>query len=393
MNQGNKTASLRIRVLVVAVIAAAFTAALTVALVARSTNAPGNSTVMAPALTPWASVGGCGAGGSGGGGGGAKWVGKGVSGGLIDVQLMYSNTFGQNFFNSSYSPRFSFKPRWDMTIGASIPFTSKIGEVQPTTLYKPQYFATGGMGDIGLDYSYSFGMEGQFSIGLAVSMPTGQYDIKRGDQNTGLILPSGLQKGTGMWNGSLSLGYTKDIEDGMWLFDLSYSNPFNVKFSGKNQFIDNEDDSRSYFDAYRNDKDNPRFYYHFKPYGENDLGDYTPPSVNLSVYRGYRGITGFVHSWGATFSAPFGIAWVHNEDFSARDGTSAYNPRPDTDHKCWNASLNYGMEISRPKLPLFVAVSLPIHDKGDVIGKWNPPDIKDLGQQWSLALGIKTTLF
>ncbi|MBD3240875.1 MAG: hypothetical protein GF331_09840, partial [Chitinivibrionales bacterium] len=45
----------------------------------------------APGLVPWRSVGGCGAGGGGGGaGGGAKWVGMGASGGLFDIEVMYS---------------------------------------------------------------------------------------------------------------------------------------------------------------------------------------------------------------------------------------------------------------------------------------------------------------
>jgi hypothetical protein len=353
-----------------------------------------------PSLMPWTSVGGCGAGGSGGGGGGAKWVGKGVTGGLLDVQLMYSNSIGQNFFNNSFSTRLSMKPRWDTQIGLSIPMVSKISEFQPQSIFEPKYFITGGLGDVSLDISQNIGMEGQYSLGLALCLPTGQYDIKRGPDAKKEFMSTGLQKGTGMYNASLSFGYSKDVEDGIWLIDCSYSNPFNMKlFSGKNQYLDD------YFTQFKDSTSNPRFYYHFKYYGENDLGDYTPPSANASIYYGYKGIEGYMHSWGVTFGVPFAVAWIHNELLNGT--TTAYKPRPDPDHKAWSATLNYGMEVSKPKFPLFFAVCLPIHDKSNPeaisepdlkkqlqkFAQWDPPDFKDFLQQWTLAVGIKSTMF
>ncbi len=349
-------------------------------------------------LTPWATVGGCGAGGSGGGGGGAKWVGKGVAGGLVDVQIMTTPlSVGQNFHNSSVSTRLSMKPRWDTQIGLSIPVVSKSGEVQPTTLLDPKFsVTTGGMGDLGLDISQSLGMEGQYSVGLAVSLPTAQYNIKRGSDKVSTILPSGLQKGSGLYGVSLALGYTKDVKDGIWLVDAGYSHPMAMRlFTGENEF------NKTWFKySYAADstlKDDKRFFYRFKPYGENDLGDYTPPSVSLSCYFGYKGVANYMHSWGVTLGAPLGIAWVHDE--SVLGTVVNYNPRPDTDHKTWSATFNYGIEFSSAKYPLFAAVSLPFHAKSAVAadkkapGSEFAPDWKDFGQQWSFFVGVKSTMF
>lgn len=353
-----------------------------------------------PLLTPWESVGGCGAGGSGGGGGGAKWVGMGVSGGLIDLQLMKSVSFGQNFFNSTTNLRLSGKPTWTSGLGLSIPVTSKIGEVQPVSIEVPRYYITGGMGDISADWSKSFGMEGQYSLGVGLTLPTGQYDIKRGPDSKSEFLPSGLQKGGGLYNASLTLSYTKDVEDGIWLFDLGYSHPFNMKlFTGKNQFMDDYySNYKNYADSSDSDIKN-RFYYRFKPYGENDLGDYTPPSVNVSAYYGYKGVHGYMHSWGVTFSAPLAIAWVHAEPLAADQTKTMYNPRPDPDHESWSATLNYGLEFGNDKFPLFLAVSLPLHDRSNdpedpkkTFG-WDAPDWEDFGQQWTFAIGMKATMF
>jgi len=346
-------------------------------------------------LTPWASIGGCGAGGSGGGGGGAKWIGKGVSGGLLDVQTLYGFTLGQNYVNNQLSTRLSGKPVWHTTLGLSIPIVSKFGEAQPLNFDEAKNFITGGLGDLSIDYARTLGAAGQWSLGLALSIPTGQYDIKRGKDGEKWLLPAGLQKGTGLWNASLSLGLTKDVEDGIWLFDISYSHPFAMRlFSGENEFIGEGE----YYEDYADRKDNTRFYYRFKPYGENDLGDFTPPSINLSAYYGYRGIHGYTHSWGITFAAPFAVAWVHEEKVDT--DPNPYNPRKDNDHQAWSATLNYGVETEHRKLPRFFAVSAPIHGKGydpddpdSYHGKWTGPDWSDFLQTFTFSLGVKATMF
>ena len=141
-------------------------------------------------------------------------------------------------------------------------------------------------------------------------------------------------------------------ENGMWLYSLTYTHPFNMSFSGENEFND------SYFKDYDTDGDD-RFEYHFKWYGENDLGGYTPPSVSASLAYAYRGQENFVHSFGITFSEPLGVAWISSE----KVGT--YDPRPDPDHKAWSFAFVYGLEFSRVDYPIFLAFSLPLHDKSN----------------------------
>lgn len=341
-------------------------------------------TISAPRLTPWASIGGCGAGGSGGAAGnsdGIKWIGTESGGGLIDLELLPKYQLGQNFKSFTIAPHISFKPTWTTTVGVIIPVMSKTGEVQYLTHQEPFDVTTGGLGDISFDFTKVFGMSGQYSLELCLSLPIGQYDIKRGTESSLCFLPKEFQKGSGIYNSALTLSRTVDVEDGMWLVYASVNYPFNAKFSGENEMLD------KYFQNYKDRKSNRRFYYRFKPYGENDLGGYTPPSGSVSVYYSYRGISQYIHTWGINFSAPFGVAWIPYYK------VNTYDPGPDPNNEVWNAAFMYGLEFSRPKYPIFLAASLPLHDKRNPLGRWDGPDWGDFLQQWTFAVGIKASMF
>jgi hypothetical protein len=343
------------------------------------------------ALTPWQAIGGCGAGGSGGGAGdGIKWVGQGVDGGLLNLELMGKRTTGQTFSQFSLTPRLSFKPSWSSELGLTVPFVSKQGEVQYRTNQTPNDRTTGGLGDIALDYALTFGSNNQLSLRLGLGLPTGQYDIARGADAAKEFLPASLQKGSGLYLPSVGLGYTKDVENGLWLWDLTYSHPMAFSANGRNPLLD------SWYDNYSGVQDD-RFRYTLKPYGENPLGAYTPPALATSLTYGYRGEAGMVHSVGLTFAVPLGVAWIPSEK------SALYDPRPDPDHKAWSAALSYGLEFSRKEYPLFLGFSLPLHDQANAPGadeyasapmsQWDGPDWKDALQQWTLAVGLKTALF
>ena len=73
-------------------------------------------------------------------------------------------------------------------------------------------------------------------------------------------------------------------------------------------------------------------------------------------------------------------------------------------HVPWSAAFVYGLEFSRTDIPVFVAFSLPIHDKAgganpedeydeSPMKEWNAPDWSDFGQQWTIAVGIKGSFF
>ena len=363
-----------------------------VALVAVAFYAGFNSPV-APA-TPWESIGGCGAGGSGGGSGdGIKWIGQGVSVGYLEAEVFTKYNVGQNFSALSVNPHFSIKPTWDTKVGVSIPLMSHQGEVQYRSNRAPVDRSTGGLGDISFDFSKTIGSGGAASLSASLTIPTGQYDIKRGTDASKEILPSSFQKGSGLYSLTLGWDYSRDTDKGIWLYSLSYTHPFAMHlFSGENEFND------SYWKNIK--KHGDRFKYRFKPYGENDLGAFTPPSVGGSVAYGYRGRAGIVQSFGLNFSVPLGVAWIASE--KADDGV--YDPRPDPDHQAWSISLVYGLEFSNPDFPVFLAFSLPIHDKAGgadpmneysekPMKKWNAPDWSDIGQQWTIAVGVKGSFF
>ncbi|WP_163438594.1 hypothetical protein [Fibrobacter succinogenes] len=342
--------------------------------------------------TPWQSIGGCGAGGSGGGSGdGIKWIGQGVSGGYLEVEAFTKYTVGQNFTGVSFTPHLSIKPTWSTKLGVSIPWTSHSGEVQYRSNQIPADRTTGGVGDVSIDFSKTIGSGGAASLSASLSIPTGQYDIKRGTDSGKELLPSSFQKGSGLYSLTVGWDYSRDTDKGIWLYGLSYTHPFAMHLiSGENEFND------SYWKDMEHKGD--RFEYRFKPYGENDLGAYTPPSVGGSIAYGYRGRPGIVQSFGVNFSVPLGVAWINSE----KVGT--YDPRPDPDHQAWSVAFAYGIEFSNADFPVFLAVSLPLHDKSNAadpddeydespMRKWDTPDWSDFGQQWTIAVGIKGSFF
>ena len=180
-----------------------------------------------------------------------------------------------------------------------------------------------------------------------------------------------------------------------------YNYPFAINFYGKNQFINGNPDQYNELNSrweLLSASEKKRFEYWFKPYGENDLGAYTPPSITAAVYYGYRGIEHYVHSFGAKLWVPFGVAWI------PAFNSSSYNPTPDPDNKTWSLTLHYGLEFSRPEYPIFISINKIIvsgSDKSDMknafdeaaLRKWRTPDKNDLLNMWTFAIGIKTTMF
>ena len=352
-------------------------------------------------LTPWQCVGGCGAGGSGGTGADVKWIGNGVSGGIIDAEVIGSSSIGENFRYQQIKTRLSWKPTWTTNLGLTIPIVSKIGSLQPATNLDDKTEVTGGLADLMLDFSKNFGMAGENALLFNLTLPTGQYDIKRGRENEMEYVPTMLQCGSGIYTATLGLSRTRDVDRGLWIFEGYYSYPFAVNFHGKNQFINNNADQfnalNSRWDLLSPD-DKKRFEYFFKPYGENDLGGYTPPSLTAAVYYGYRGMEHYVHSYGVKVWVPLGVAWIPGYF------ANSYNPTPDPDNKTWSITLHYGLEFSKPQFPIYLAINKVIISGSNkaamqnpfdeaALRQWRWPDKKDLLNMWTFAVGIKTTMF
>jgi hypothetical protein len=352
-------------------------------------------------LTPWRCVGGCGAGGAGGTAADIKWIGQGARGGLIDVESMGSLTVGQSFEYKQVKTRLSMRPTWNTNVGLTLPIVSKTGLLQPKTNFDDKLETTGGLADIMLDVSKNIGMEGEYSVSLNLILPTGQYDVKRNKENEMFYLPTTLQRGGGVYNATVGLSRTIDVDRGLWIIEGFFSYPFAVNFHGKNQFINNQKDQYndldSRWDLLTADQ-KKRFEYYFKPYGENDLGGYTPPSVTATLYYGNRRQANYVHSYGAKVSIPLGVAWIPN--YSA----GSYNPIADPNNKSWSVTLHYGLEFSRAEYPLYLAINKTIWGKSTPnpndqydekpLAWLHSPDMKGLfNDNWTFAVGIKATMF
>jgi hypothetical protein len=185
-------------------------------------------------LAWWDNIGGCGvSGASGGGGGGAAWVGRGVSGGLVNMDLMYGASLGGDYGYSSLSARFSHTIKNKNTVGISFPFSLKNGTYRYDNNDAPITQTVGGFGDMGFDYARKFGKTESGSISLGMGLPTGKYNHRRydpknsgiGEDHTSLVTPE-LQTGTGIYNGSLSMEYTIDKDWGPIIIGCSYAAPF-----------------------------------------------------------------------------------------------------------------------------------------------------------------------
>ena len=343
-------------------------------------------------LTPWQCVGGCGAGGSGGGSAGIRWVGEGVSGGRVRLECLPKFNSGPGFSYITMLPRLTFDARWNTEIGLSLPLAYKQADVAYLANMAKRTEHSGGIGDFSVDVTRSFGAENQYACQLALTLPTGFYDAVDNYQS---ILPQSMQMGQGVYALTLGLSYTRDVDKGLMLFDGYFYYPFNLSFTGKNKYIDGQ------YKAYQNMADNrSRFYYWFKPYGENDRGGYFPPAINLDAIYAYRGVRKFVQSVQIFFSAPLGVRWMPYYDNTA----GQYDPRPDPDNRAWDVVLAYGVELSSDKIPIFVGIGLPLHDKtttpppGEEFNQkyywsWNGPDWSKFGREFLLAAGIKAALF
>lgn len=353
-------------------------------LVIKTTFLNNNHDDFGSLATPWQCIGGCGAGGSGGGSNGIKWIGNEMGGSTLRLEVLPKLNFGKNFAYLISAPRLTYHPTYATELGMVMPIGFKIAEVHYRTNLEPQTVVNGGRGDLTLDILQKFGSTGQFSWQAALTFPTGQWDAKRGSDLSKAILPYTMQMGQGVYAATLGLFYTVDAENALFLFDGFFTYPFAVRFDKKNQYLDTD------YRHYKNTTINrERFYYRhiIKPYGENDRGDYIPPSLSFDAVYAYRSIPGITQSLQFFYASPLGIRWVHSYV------PTEYNPLPDPDHRAWDLVISYGVEFSNNHLPLFLGVGLPIHDRKDPHGIWNAPDWENIGQEWIFAFGVKTALF
>jgi hypothetical protein len=196
-----------------------------------------------PALASWQTVGGCGAGGGSASapGGGIKWIGRNVTGGAIDSQVLSTQTLADGNHYTSIASRLSISPRERLGLALNVPVVFKTGEV--AVLGQSKQAGIAGFGDVSLEGSYRLGAIGAHQLMLTLSLPTGSADAVR----QGIVLPQHLQLGSGVPGATAQYELTRDQVWGLLLFGATAS------YNG----------------------------------WENDIGDYRAPSATAYAHVGY----------------------------------------------------------------------------------------------------------
>lgn len=186
-----------------------------------------------PLDAAWSAIGGCGAGGGGGSAGGGKWIGRGATGGLYDIQVLQNRTVGEDYTYDQTGLDLSTKLFQSYTFGLAASWKSNVFEIDPYktgsdfTGTKTQ--VVGGFGDLGLSVSRNFGDMNQHSSTISLGLPTGRHDIKRTFSNAdGFVpwMPPQVQPGSGHYTLGLTGETTVDRDWGLYIFGASYSASF-----------------------------------------------------------------------------------------------------------------------------------------------------------------------
>ena len=166
-----------------------------------------------PNLASWTSVGGCGVSGATATGGGFKWVGRGVTGGLVDVQMMASqNTYLDGSSSLSFSTRLATNLGYKWSMAATMPFLYNVETVDAFGVDHEAHLP--GFGDLSLEATRKLGITNAYSLTLALTAPLGAHDAVR----KGVILPQRQQLGSGVMGLSLTTEYTMDFDWGLMIF-------------------------------------------------------------------------------------------------------------------------------------------------------------------------------
>lgn len=171
---------------------------------------------VAPVLASWGNIGGCGVGGASSATGGVKWVGRGVTGGLVDVQCTTTQTLMlRNGFQSTVNLRLATGYFDSWVFAAQAPFRFNVQDVDVYGTTKTALLP--GWGDAGVEVTRKLGTANNSSLTLTLNFPTGSSDAIR----QGVVLPQQMQLGTGTVGGGLTFEHTQDKDWGLLIFGTS----------------------------------------------------------------------------------------------------------------------------------------------------------------------------
>ncbi len=278
----------------------------------------------APSPIAWHSVGGCGASsGSAGSSQQLQWIGEGLIGTLLDVEIMgeysmlantaidSSNEYDGRLKTTSATMRPSVFLRFPGTeLMVTVPMISKQG-------YDLQ---TASIGDISITTTRKWGQTGSISTSLTLGFPTGEYDIHNTKDR--YAVPE-MQIGSGIFSASLSLAYDRGFDWGIAGGLVGYSGglfAMKTKDFGYNTTIEMVSRDRT-------------FQYARDGYAAvNDIGTSVPDNLNFSGIVGVRARS-FFHGFQVSLGIPQADAAYTDHDKKVKRSfsrdTSAANYYPD----------------------------------------------------------------
>jgi len=167
----------------------------------------------APELRCWGNIGGCGAGGGGASGaGGAKWIGRGVTGGLVDVQLLATQAVSHGNTFTTFNTRLGTGVLQKWNFGVNVPVLYKAGDVD--VLGQTRSAGIAGFGDVSAEVTRKLGITNASTLTAIVSGPAGAHDAQR----AGIVLPQHLQLGSGVLGATVQFEHTMDRDWGLMIF-------------------------------------------------------------------------------------------------------------------------------------------------------------------------------
>jgi hypothetical protein len=359
----------------------------------------------------WNNIGGCGSSGGGAAAGAGKWVGRGVSGGIVDLELLTNQTIGGDYLYSTFGPSFTFHhpglPNY--TVGLSMAFKSNAFEYEgykvseDLTSRQPRH--TGGFGDLGLSFNRIFGNENEHSLGLSASLPTGQHDIKRLHFKGQNIEPDDVrymnpfvQPGSGLYNLGLSYEWTKTKDWGLLVFGGSYTSAWAWDNHGCRDGLSGNpnqkllscqaagpsaltwklwelEHQRTFWNSPNPDWTNS--------YGVPGTGATGADGLSMFGYIGHKEEAS-TQNVGMTLSIPMAPTYY----WEYGDGTNDNRVSTRIRTNDYVLKLSAGLEITNPDFPIYIGVGVP-YKLNDIVARGRLVD----PQNYVGTVGIRGTFF
>lgn len=370
-------------------------------------------------VAAWRNIGGCGSSGGGAAAGAGKWVGRGVSGGLVDLELLSNHTVGGDYHYAAEALTSTFHyPKWpNYTAGVALAWKSNTYEYAG---YKVSDDITplmtrevGGMGDLGLQFNMLFGESNSSSLGLSASLPTGQHDIKRLHAKVGAGTTNEVddirwvnpfvQPGSGLYNLGVSYEYTKTKDWGLYVFGASYTSAWAWDNWGCRDDLAGATPNQKVYSCqqvgpspitwklwelqHQDWGADPKNWTDSK--GAPGTGATGADGLSAYAYVGHKDESS-TQSLGLTLSAPLSpiYYWEYGPAGGTGTGTDDNRISQRIRNNDYTLKVSAGMEITNPNFPVFLSIGVPyklndIMTRGRLVNPMN----------YVGTLGIRGTFF